>query len=620
MAKAKFSERKLKQYLLDAKTVKFLRRNPNVACELLLGIKLSDAQKWMLQESWNRPYVMWTCSRNFGKSFLGAIIIMLKALLYPNQRIYIVSSSGGQAQETFTKMEDIAKCNIDSIDFTDNSTGRNIDIFTNELVKNANSDGFIHDKTSFKAVLFNGSRIYTLNSVPQNVRGKRASLLFLDESCFCDENLITAVLPFLTQESNFKTSVNRGFDLKKSRKKVPNQVIWASSAGDADHLHAKTYKEYSLKMLAGDNDYFVADMPCDIPLNPMIDGEPTTPYLTQETIDNEMRVNPNKAEKEYYNKFQKDGGQDQLIKWAQIRRNESFDLPTLCTDGDKKLYGLAFDPARLHDNSIIGVMEYRYDEKLGWMGDVVNFTNLIDIASKKKIPMKTPDQIAVLRSMMLDYNGYHNRDYENIVSLSIDAGAGGNGVGIADILLEDWKDNDGLMHKGFIDKEFEAHQNEISKFPNAWDGLRLISPKKYKAQMCTELSELIHLDVIKFPREYNGKRVVTIHDGNNSTTKSLTFEEEIALINIDLLKNETTSIYKLGDNRYGLPKEKEKKMHDDRFYVLLMLAHQLYQMRSEDALRKSRQSSKFDPLAYVMTAQSKSNVNRFGNSFKGFGK
>lgn len=594
MAKVKFSERKLRQYLSDAKTVKFLRRNPVIACELLLGIKLSDAQKWMLIESWNRPYVLWNCSRNFGKSFLGAIIIMLKAMLYPNQRIYIVSSSGGQAQETFGKMEDIAKCNIDSIDFTDSYTGRNIDIFMNEIIANANSDGFVHDKTSYRVVLFNGSRIYTLNSIPQNVRGKRSTLLFLDESCFCTEELITAVLPFLTQDSQFKTSINKNFDIKKNRRKVPNQVIWASSAGDADHLHAKTYKEYALRMVAGDDNYFVADMPCDIPLNPLIDGEPTTPYLTQETIDNEMRINPDKCMREYYNKFQRDGGQNQLIKWAQVRRNEAFDLPKLTPTDNDELYGIAYDPARMHDNSIIGVMQYKYDEKIGWYGEVSNFINLVDLANKKKIPMKTPDQINVLRNMIVEYNG-SNPDYKNIDNLSIDAGAGGGGVGISDWILEDWYDSFGTKHKGFIDKNFEAHQNEISKFPNAWDGLNLISPQKYKSQMCLELSELMHLDLIKFPREYNGKGFVVIQKGDIIENRPLTFEEEIALINIDALKTELTSIYKLGDNRYGLQKDKERKLHDDRFYVLLMLAHGLYKLRQDDQLNRTRRN---DPTNY----------------------
>ena len=64
-------------------------------------------------------------------------------LLYPNIRIYILSNVGNQAQETFLKLEDIAKQRINSIPSLK-------DIFINEVVKSNNSDGFIHDKAGFR--------------------------------------------------------------------------------------------------------------------------------------------------------------------------------------------------------------------------------------------------------------------------------------------------------------------------------------------------------------------------------------------------------------------------------------------------------------------------------------
>ena len=90
---------------LDAETIAFYRRNCCIACEDLLGIRLIDSQKWILQMSWNTPHVLWCCSRNFGKSFLGAIFMILKAILYENQAIYIISSVGHQSKETFSKIE-----------------------------------------------------------------------------------------------------------------------------------------------------------------------------------------------------------------------------------------------------------------------------------------------------------------------------------------------------------------------------------------------------------------------------------------------------------------------------------------------------------------------------------
>jgi hypothetical protein len=58
------SSRKRELYLKNAKVIKYLRRNPIIACELLLGIKLMDSQKYLLQMSWNATNIVWCCSRN----------------------------------------------------------------------------------------------------------------------------------------------------------------------------------------------------------------------------------------------------------------------------------------------------------------------------------------------------------------------------------------------------------------------------------------------------------------------------------------------------------------------------------------------------------------------------
>ena len=158
-------------------------------------------------------------------------------------------------------------------------------------------------------------------------------------------------MPFITQEADFKLSTDDDFNIKLLRKEVPTQAIFASSAGSIDSRHAQLYKEYAIKMVAGDSNYFVADIPCDIPLAPLVDGEPAQPLLTKSQIDDEMRTNPDKARREYYNKFQTDGGESQIVKWAAIRRNETFTLPQLANHGNER-FALALDPARTTHNSI----------------------------------------------------------------------------------------------------------------------------------------------------------------------------------------------------------------------------------------------------------------------------
>lgn len=607
----KLSKRKIEIYEKNAEIVKFLRRNPIIACEQLLGIKLLDAQKWILQTSWNTKYNMWTCSRNFGKSFLIAVDAMLTILLYPNSKLYIMSNKGNQAQETFTKLEEIALQRITSIPSLK-------DIFINEVVVGTNSNGFIHDKASFKVTTFNGSTVFTLNSVPDNIRGKRAAKIYFDESSFCSSELISAALPFITQDADFKLSTDDGFDVSLLRKEVPNQVIFASSAGDTDSMHYQFYREYAMKMMIGDSNYFSADIPCDIPLAPFVDGEPSPPLLTRNQVDDLMRTNPDKAKREYYNKFQADGGVTQIVKWATIRRNETFVLPQLANNGEDR-FTLALDPARTTDNSILSAMKIIYDDEIGYYGEIVNCTNLLDIEKKKKTPMKSPDQIRYIKQSILDYNG-NASDYANIDAILLDSGAGGGGISaFADNFLEDWEDTNGVVHRGFIDPTHEQYINEVRNYPNASNILRLISPQKYKTQMIDELLELLRIDVIKFPKEYNGKSEIPITiEGENKNEveiqyRQLSLEEQIALINLDIMKSETTSIHKFENLektsvRYALPKEKEKLMNDDRFYTLIMLAHYLFELRRNDQLAKGKQPQQNTDLSSLLSVFKKPNV------------
>lgn len=211
------STRKIKLYQANSKIIKFFRRNPVIACEDLLGIKLLDFQKWIIQEAWNKPMVLMACSRNAGKSFLGAIIIILKAVLYENQSIYIVAPVGDQSKELFNKIEEI----VLNIGKTASSIDSLKDIVMNEVVKSPScKTGFSHPQSGFHVEFYNGSEIYSLNGNPDNNRSKRATLVFFDECGFMSEEAIAATEAFATQDSNFKTSIKKDFNIKAQRKNV----------------------------------------------------------------------------------------------------------------------------------------------------------------------------------------------------------------------------------------------------------------------------------------------------------------------------------------------------------------------------------------------------------------
>ena len=163
----------------DAKTIAFYRRNPCIACEDLLGIRLLDSQKLMLQNSWNTPHVLWCCSRNFGKSFLGAVFMILKAMLYENQAIYILAPIGDQSKETFSKLEEI----VLRVGKTSASIRSLKDIAEKETVKTpTNKTGFSHNPAGYRVEFYNGSEIITLNGNPDNNRSKIYFFIFIIEN------------------------------------------------------------------------------------------------------------------------------------------------------------------------------------------------------------------------------------------------------------------------------------------------------------------------------------------------------------------------------------------------------------------------------------------------------
>lgn len=609
------TEARKRIYAADAESIAYYRRNPCIACEDLLGIKLIDVQKYILQETWNASHAVWCCSRNFGKSFLGAIFMILKAILYENQAIYIISSVGDQSKETFSKIEEI----VTRMGKTAASIKSLKDIVSQETRKSpTNKDGFSHNPAGYHVEFYNGSEIFTLNSNPDNNRSRRATLCFFDEAAFCSDELIAVCEAFATQNTDFVTSTEDDYNPETEHRRVPTQLLYASSQDQVTSMFYKHYKNFAKRMFAGDRNYFVCDMPCDCAIETYMNGKKYLPLLTRDKVDAALASNRDKALREYFNQPQLDGGTNQIVKWGTIRKNETFDIPTLEWKPNSRIV-LAFDPARTSDNSIVGVMNVYQDKNLGWCGDIINIINLTDDGTNNKYKLDSNRQLEELRKLIIRYNGDHP-DYEYLDTLLIDAGSGGGGLSTyADGLLNEWYDaSTGKSHRGFIDKSYEVYETYINRYPDNSDKLRVISPKKYRTQMCEEFIDLMDLGVIKFPREYNGLEYINIPYVENGEEKFKTYnlsqEEQRALVEIDLMKTEVTSIYKTENSEkttvtYALSKEKENRIHDDRFYMMILLAHRLYEIRRGHSLRQY-QKNKFSINTYQAFAR---RTNLYGN-------
>ena len=515
-------------------------------------------------------------------STMLALYFMTKGMLFNNYWAYICSGNADQAQETFRKIEDIAKKNIESM------TGLT-DVFKNEIVINqANSDGFIRSPMGFTYRLYNGSFVKTLNSNIDGKRGKRANAVCFDEGSWLSEEIFNVIGAFTAVNKEFKLGGN--VDVNAIPREIPNQLLYASSASSVDTAFYSKYRDFSKKMFLGDDRYFVADINCDVVIHATKKGIPLSKsLLSQETVDNEMRNNPEKALREYYNRFTKDGGINQIIKRSLIVRNSEKYAPVLYNDTGERKFLLCYDPARNIDNSTVLVSEI-LDTDDGYKLKIVNSVNFTDLnIKKKKKPMRTPDQIEALKELLINYNGKNVPDYDNVFFM-IDGGSGGGGNLIPDFFMEDWKDKTGKTHKGLLDKEYSA--DYIKQYPTAVNKIKVVTPSAYKSQMYEALIKMVESDLIIFPEQYDNHGFLVFSNHNTEKinevkaelyangftdkevdeklsemnlvqqeTYKLSLDEENALSQIDAMKEEIVNICRVkrdgGKDAFKLPAHKD---------------------------------------------------------------
>ena len=640
------STRKLEALIKISYIQKYYQCNPVRFIDNFFNIELLDAQAYIVQRTWNCPNVLVLASRGFGKSTVIDLILMAKHMLFSNIWTYIASGTGGQAEQTFTKLEQIAN---DGIDEMKGSTGY---IFKNEVsINNAAGDGFSHGSNGFKYTLYNGSFTQTLNSNIDAKRGARGSVVF-DECGFLSDEMINVYGAFAAVNKNFASGKDRdGHSIDPVRLRtfptnIPNQKFYISSASDTSTKFYRLYREFSKKQIMGDRDYCVIQVDCDVVLNPTIHGEVVNALLSRSTIESEMQTNPEKARREYYCQFTSDAGAAAIIRRGVIARNSETRVPLLYNDTNDKKFVICYDPARSRDNSIILIMEIYLDSiTKEYKGRIVNCVNLLDISKRRKTPMQTPDQIRYLKELILAYNG-DVPDYENIEAVMIDAGSGGGGVNIADYLMEDWVDDRGRAHRGLIDKEYSA--DYVSKYPNAIDKVKLMSPSQFKSMMCEALIEMMNMDLISLTADYDNKGCLTIFETDekelNKAKKKIEEElrkqkvpedeipvkvqdllkeascvktkmvkldpyQEIALSNIDALKEEMVNIVRKkrdsGKDSFDLIPEKQNKLHDDRFYCACLAAYWLSEKRRENITSRKRNGSINDILSKLVVSNGK---------------
>ena len=521
-----------------------------------------------------------------------AIYTMLRSTLIPLHATYFLGNTGDQAKETFKKIEKIAKKEIESF------TGCT-DVFYNEILNNSpTGDGFSHDPGSFKFKMFNGSEVFTLNSDVTNIKGRRANLVCFDEAGWFSDELFVQAENFVNQDENFK--LGGGIDITLEPKGFPRQLLYASSASDTDSGFYKKFRLFSDQMIMGDKKYFVCNFDINLVMQAKFNGEPYPPLLSKDKVDKAMSDNREKALRELYNKFSADSHEGQILTRREIMQYTERRPPLLTNDTGNRQFALAWDSARINDNSVIEVAEFRLDKDKGWCMDFQNLISLVDIGTKKKTPMRLPEQVKKFQDTLLEYNGSEKQrgDYENIKSVICDSGAGGQMIGgVSDYMLEDWLGRDGNMHRGIIDSSHKANETAKEAYPNAIDIMQLVDPKGHRNEIFDAIERMVKLGVVTFPADYDGKDVlVSIDDAGNEVQYDLSQDEQIALAQIELLKTEIITMCKYisnGNVTYNFPPDKRNKMHDDRVFAFGLLCWYLAQLRRNQIVNVQNDEADF---------------------------
>lgn len=577
LSNKEFSQKKLEEYANWQKITQYGRQNPIWFMEWAFGIELMDFQKWVYMNSWYRPFCIWLECRGGGKTVKAATMHMSKMLLLPNWKIYVASNSLAQSIECFKKIEDITLNRIPSF--------RSLtDIFAEEIERSPNNEtGFIHDPKGYNFKLFNNSELVTLSSNIITNRGKRGSVHF-DECGWMDEETYGVLENFINVDKSFKLGVEKRVHIDP--REVPLQLLYTSSASDANSHYFKIFKQYSMKQMLGNPNYFVADLTADTIVNhSTVNGEKIKSHLTQEQIDKLIEDNPEAAERELFNHFRKGSGTNAVVNMETLINNSESRVPLLYNDTSRKKFIFCYDPARNFDNSVLSIFQLMEDEDVGYYLQLENVISMVDVNNPKKTPLPMTQQLQIIKEQMIKYNGEKAAEWENI-TLWVDAGAGGGGISaICDQLLEDWYDSNGVKHRGVIDPVHKQYATARLKYPLAMPIVHLVDPQGYKKIIYDAVQKMCQLNLIKFT-DYDGKDTLTFINKDSVVDYPLNSEEKLALANIELAKLELSYMCRYdtpnGGVQYELERGRQNKMHDDRAYTMALGAYALSTLRRHD--------------------------------------
>ena len=241
--------------------IEFYRENPCVAIKEIFNIDLTWFQRIAVRAFWHKKFIIFLFSRGLSKTFLGSVLLVLWAMLYPKTKIGIIAPSYRQTYYL-----------LDFIDeFLDNSAYIRNSVKTRNVVR-----GNMRSILRFK----NGSIIESLPIGDGNrIRGRRYNVVLIDEYAQMDDQVVRLVIiPMM--------------NIKK--KGIDNKMLLCSTAWWTFGHFYSTYVSYRYYEMEENSKYAVCEFDIDD-----LKMTKDSPFELDMDLVNRMKDDPNTTVEEF---------------------------------------------------------------------------------------------------------------------------------------------------------------------------------------------------------------------------------------------------------------------------------------------------------------------------------
>jgi len=515
-----------------AELIEFYREYPEMAAEDLLGLKLSKIQKVVLRSMWSKSNVIAIMCRGSGKTFLQAVLAVLKGMLYPGHKIGLIAPTFRQSKFIFDECTRLyqgspilrAACEKKPTQQSDNCYIR------------------------FKSVA--GKPGSLIQAIPlgdgTKIRGSRFFTIVCDEFPHIPPEIFNMVIrPMAATVANPMENVERIKRQKELLKRglitqeeldadsSANQIIITSSGYFTFNHMYDLYKIYRDEMRAGNPKYAAFRVPYKLLETGFLDKD-NVESARKEMSSLEFRM-------EYEAAFIPDT--DAFYRASLLEACSSKSFSTQVAGSPGKSYCLGIDPARSEDSFAIAVVE---------IGQPAKVVHALEIHNQP-----FPKMAQTIEDLCSAFNVTH-----------IYMDSQGGGLAIKDILAENPTNH---TAGPILDPEDEVHQLKA--------GRDMLTMCNFSAEFIAEsnydaLRLLEHRDIL-FPSVPQSEKLKALTDG--------TIPEEDSWHTIRDMKNQMQSIEltetPTGKQHFDVPKGgghgKQKK---DLYTAFFLAARCIYDL------------------------------------------